>query len=224
MSKAQKAYTHAVIATDVVIFTVEKGVLKVLLIAMRKHPYKKHWAMPGGLVRGGESLEESAMRHLEHKTGVRDVYLEQLATFGDPKRDPFGRVVSVAHMALLSSQALNLKTTKEYAGVAWFPVAKVPPLAYDHKEILRFAHERLQGKLAYTNIAYGLLPKEFTLSELQSTYEIILEHKLDKRNFRKKLLALRLVTSTKKYRRDGPHRPAELYRFTHRTPRVVEVL
>lgn len=224
MSAEQKTYAHAVIATDVVIFTIEHGVLKVLLIAMKKHPYEKHWALPGGLVGGNEGLEDSAMRHLLSKTGVRDLYLEQLATFGDPKRDPFGRVVSVAYMALIPSQTLNLKTTKEYAGVAWFPVSKIPSLAYDHKEILQFAHERLKGKLTYTNIAYGLLPKEFTLSELQSTYEIILARKLDKRNFRKKLLALDLVTSTKKYRKEGAHRPAELYRFSHRAPMVVEVL
>ena len=221
---AQKTYTHAVIATDVVIFTIENGVLKVLLIAMKKSPFEKHWAMPGGLVGGGETLEDSAMRHLVNKTGVRDVYLEQLATFGDPTRDPFGRVVSVAYMALLPPQSLKLTTTKDYAGVAWFPVSSVPPLAYDHKEILQFAHERLKGKLTYTNIAYGLLPREFTLSELQSTYEVILGRKLDKRNFRKKLLALGLVTSTKKYRKKGAHRPAELYRFTRRTPTLVGVL
>lgn len=212
------------IATDVVIFTVEDGVLKVLLMAMKKHPYEKHWALPGGLVGGKEAPEVSAMRHLFSKTGVRDVYLEQLATFGDPKRDPFGRVVSVAYMALIPSQALYLKTTKDYAGVAWFPVSKVPSLAYDHKTILQFAYERLKGKLTYTNIAYGLLQKEFTLSELQSTYEIILGRPLDKRNFRKKLLALNLVTSTKKYRNEGAHRPALLYRFRHRTPMVIPVL
>ena len=224
MSAVKKTYAHAVIATDVVIFTVEHGVLKVLLIAMKKHPYEKHWALPGGLARGEEGLEDTANRHLFDKTGVRDVYLEQLATFGDPKRDPFGRVVSVAYMALLPSPVLRLKTTKEYAGVAWFPIAKVPSLAYDHKKILQFACERLAGKLSYTNIAYGLLPKEFTLSELQSTYEIVLGHRLDKRNFRKKLLVLDLVESTKKYRRKGAHRPAELYRFTRHTPMVVEVL
>jgi 8-oxo-dGTP diphosphatase len=224
MSRVEQVHTHAVIATDVVIFTILAGVLKVLLIAMKKHPYEKHWALPGGLVGGGEGLEDAAFRHLFDKTGVREVYLEQLATFGEPKRDPFGRVVSVAYMALLSASDLRLKTTNDYAGVAWFPVSKVPSLAYDHKVILHTAHERLKGKLAYTNIAYGLLPKEFTLSELQSTYEIILGHALDKRNFRKKLLALNLVASTKKHRREGAHRPAELYRFTRRIPTMVEVL
>ena len=212
------------IATDVVIFTIEGGILKVLLIAMKKRPFENHWAMPGGLVGGRETLEDSAMRHLVNKTGVRDVYLEQLATFGDPKRDPFGRVVSVAYMALISSQTLHLKTTKEYAGVAWFPFSKLPSLAYDHKVIVAAAHKRLVGKLAYTNIAYGLLPKEFALSELQSTYETILGRRLDKRNFRKKLLSLSLVTSTKKYRREGAHRPALLYRFTRHSPTVVPVL
>lgn len=222
--QAIRKYAHAVIATDVAIFTVEEGELKVLLIKMKKHPYEKAWAIPGGLVRGDESLDDAARRHLSGKTGVERVYLEQLASFGAPDRDPFGRVVSVAYVALIPVGTKELRTTEEYGGVAWFPVRKLPPLAYDHKEILMTAVERLRAKLAYTNIAYGLLPREFTLTELQRVYEIILGTALDKRNFRKKLAALGLLVPTGKTRKEGAHRPALLYRFAEHKPRNIEVL
>lgn len=219
-----KKYDHAVIATDVVIFTIEEGALKVLLIKMKKHPYEKCWALPGGLVHGNESLEESAMRQLKDKTGLANVYLEQLATFGKPGRDPFGRVVSTAYFALLPLGKPELKTTEEYGGVAWYPIAKTPQLAYDHREILSVAVERLKAKLEYTNIVYGLMPQTFTLTELQKVYEIILGRELDKRNFRKKALELGLVIEAKGVRAEGAHRPAQLYRFKERKPVAIEVL
>ncbi len=220
----QKKYDHAVIATDVVIFTIEEGELKVLLIKMKKSPYEKAWALPGGLVRGDEDLDGAARRHLEGKTGVGRVYLEQLASFGDPKRDPFGRVVSVAYFALIPIGTKELKTTAEYGGVAWFAVKKLPLLAYDHKHILEAAHKRLEGKLAYTNIASALLPASFTLTELQKVYEIVLDHPLDKRNFRKKVLDLELVIPAKGKRHDGAFRPAQLYAFKEKKHVEVAIL
>ena len=220
----EKKYAHAVIATDVVIFTVEEGQLKTLLIEMKKKPYEGHWAFPGGLVRPDESLDESAGRQLADKTGVKNVYLEQLASFGEPNRDPFGRVVSVAYFAIIPIGTKELKTSEEYGGVAWYPAVKLPPLAYDHKEIFIVALARLRAKLEYTNMVYTLMPAEFTLSELQRVYEIILGKTLDKRNFRKKLDQLNLLATAKGKREGSAYRPAQLYRFKSHTPMQVELL
>ena len=212
------------IAADVVILTIEDNLLKVLLIEMKKRPYSKHWALPGGLVKPHESLDKAANRHLAEKAGVKDAYLEQLYAFGDVDRDPFGRVVSVAYMALVASSGLKLKTTKEYAGVKWFAVNRLPLLAYDHKKIIGYAIARLKAKLEYTNIVYSLLPAEFTLSSLQNIYEIIHEKKMDKRNFRKKILSLELVRALDRKERGRANRPPELYSFAKRSPQIVQIL
>jgi len=219
-----KKYKFAVIATDVVILAMDNGELKALLIKMKKKPFADSWAAPGGLVGGSESVDAAAERVLREKTGVSHVYLEQLYTFGKVSRDPFGRVVSVAYFALLPNIDVKLKTTNEYADVRWFPAADLPKLAYDHKEIIECAVNRLRAKLEYTNIVYGLLPAEFTLSDLQKTYEAILGRRLDKRNFRKKILALGLVATTGKKTIGEPNRPAVLYRFKKRSLQNIEVL
>jgi 8-oxo-dGTP diphosphatase len=224
MSKSVKKYKFAVIATDVVILGMDNGELKVLLIKMKKSPYADAWAAPGGLVGGGESVDAAAGRILREKTGVANVYLEQLYTFGKVNRDPFGRVVSVAYFALLPDAGIKLKTTDEYVDVRWFSVADQPKLAYDHKEIIACAVKRLRSKLEYTNIVYGLLPAEFTLGALQKTYEIILGRELDKRNFRKKILSLGLVMKTEKRTAGEPNRPAVLYRFKKRSLQNIEIL
>jgi len=215
MNDALKKYEHAVIAVDVVIFTVEEGKLKTLLIKMKKSPYEKNWAMPGGLVGGGESVDDAAKRHLQDKTGVKNIFLEQLYTFGEVDRDPFGRVVSVAYFALIPSAGIKLKTTADYQDVAWFDIKKIPPLAYDHQKILDYAWRRLRAKLGYTNIVCNLLPDEFTLSQLQNAYELILDKKIDKRNFRKKILSLGLVKKIGKKTKDA-HRPAEIFAFNEK--------
>lgn len=224
MQKVRKVYHHAVIAADVVIFTIRDRILCVSLIKMKKAPFTGKWAMPGGLVRGDESVDAAARRHLEEKTGVRDVYLEQLATFGEVERDPFGRVVSVAYMALATSEGLLLSTTNEYGSVQWFNALHPPQLAYDHTGILKTAVTRLRAKIQYTNIIYGLLPKEFTLTQLQDVYEIVLNFGLDRRNFRKKILSLGIIKKTAKKQKGRKNRPAGLYQFVRRTPQVVEVL
>jgi 8-oxo-dGTP diphosphatase len=224
MTKHSQKYKHAVIASDIVIFTIQGEQLKALLIKMKKAPYQNMWAAPGGLVRGSESVEDAARRILLDKTGVKNVYLEQLYTFGDVDRDPFGRVVSVAYFALIPYAGLSLKTTAEYGGVAWFPVENLPKLAYDHSKIVRTAVQRLRSKLEYSNIIYHLMPKEFTLSELQQIYEIILGRSLDKRNFRKKLLSLQIVKKLRKKRKGDAHRPAELYCFMEHTPQTASIL
>ena len=219
-----RKYEFAVIASDVVIFTVLEEKLQVLLIKMKKKPFEKCWAAPGGLVKPDENVDDAAKRLLFEKTGLKDVYLEQLYTFGKVDRDPFGRVVSVAYFALIPHSGIMLQTTEEYEGVQWFPVDALPPLAYDHKEIVANAVNRLRAKLEYTNIVYSLLPEAFTLGELQKTYEIILKRNLDKRNFRKKIFSLGIIKKTGKIRKGLPNRPAELYTFVHKKPRVVEIL
>lgn len=224
MVGVKRKFKFAVIATDVAIFALEDGQLQTLLIKMKKHPFSDHWAAPGGLIKPYESVDRAAMRVLAEKTSLKDTYLEQLYTFGRVNRDPFGRVVSVAYIALLPNTDVKIKTTKDHPDIKWFPVNQLPKLAYDHADILDVAIKRLQGKLEYTNIIYSLLPKEFTLTDLQNAYEIILGKKLDKRNFRKKIFAVNLVQKTDKREEGAAHRPASLYRFTHRTPRLIEVL
>ncbi len=225
MPKVIKKYDFAVIATDVVIFTIRENKLNVLLIKMQKDPYKHNfWAAPGGLVKPDESVDDSARRNLFEKTGVKNVYLEQLYTFGETGRDPFGRVVSVAYFALIPSDTLRFKTTKEYGDVKWFEISHLPKLAYDHKQIIAMAYERLQKKLGYSNIAYSLLPKKFPLSELQKTYEMILKKKLDKRNFIKKIFLLGLVKKTDATERGRSNRPAALYEFAKKTPQIMSIL
>jgi 8-oxo-dGTP diphosphatase len=224
MGKIQKKYKFAVIASDVVIFTIKDGELQVLLIKMKKAPFTGCWAAPGGLVKPAESVDSAAKRILQEKTGVSNVYLEQLYTFGKVDRDPFGRVVSVAYFALIPYTGLMLRTTEEYEDVRWYPVNKLPKLAYDDDEIISCAIQRLKSKLGYTNIIYSLLPHEFTLSELQKIYEIILGKQFDKRNFRKKFLSLQLVKTTGTKRIGEANRPAELYTFTSRKMQRVDIL
>lgn len=224
MTKIKKRYKFAVIATDIVIFTIKDSKLQVLLIKMKKKPYENCWAAPGGLIQPNESVNEAAKRLLKDKAGVKNVYLEQLYTFGKVDRDPFGRVVSVAYFALVPEAKHNPKTTKEYDDIRWFPINSLPRLAYDHKEMTSLSLERLQAKLGYTNIVYSLLPNFFTLSELQEIYEIILGKKLDKRNFRKKVHQVKLVKKTGKTTLGAPNRPAELYKFASKKPEIIDVL
>lgn len=218
------AYQHPMIAVDDVIFTIDGSQLLVLLIQSTKAQFKGMWALPGGMVQPNESVDDAASRHLKEKTGVKDVYLEQLYTFGDVSRDPFGRVVSVAYLALMPNRFLDLKTTNLYTGIDWFSATKPPALAYDHKQILLLAIQRLKAKLEYSTIAFSLLPKEFTLRQLQNVYETVLGHEIDKRNFRKKISELKLVVPTGKQERGTPNRPAELYKATSTKTRVIQIL
>lgn len=213
---------HAYLAVDVVIMTVDTRELFGLLVKVKQGPCAGQWAFPGGLVGLGEALDEAALRELEVQTGLRDVYLEQLRTFGDPQRDPRARVVSTAYFALVRGRE-TVSSSGKYADVAWFPMRRLPRLAYDHNEIAAHALERLRAKLEYTNIVYSLLPREFTLGQIQDVYEVILGHGLDRRNFRKKILATKLLKPLTKQRR-GAHRPATLYAFSRRQPMMVEMV
>ncbi len=213
------------VAVDVVIFTITAGDLKALLVEVKSGPFAGQWAFPGGLVRVGDSPEATAARELLVQTGLHDVYLEQLRTFGEPTRDPHAHVVSVAFFALVPEPGTAHAADRngKYSRARWLPVRALPPLAYDHNVIAAYALERLQAKLEYTNIVYSLLADEFTLGELQEIYEVILGRTLDRRNFRKKILALRLLRRLRRRRR-GPHRPAQLYAFTCRQPMNIVML
>jgi 8-oxo-dGTP diphosphatase len=216
---------HISVAVDNCIFTVLAEQLYVLLIQMTKPPFVGQWALPGGLIRDDETLDQAAARILYQETGVADVYLEQLYTFGNLHRDPFGRVMSVAYVALIHARGVQLQTMPQYADVRWWRYTDLPcPLAYDHSEIVAYAKQRLEWKLTYTNVIWSLLPPAFALSELQKVYETVLGRVLDKRNFRKKILSLGLIEPVGETAMRGAHRPAMLYRFTSRQPKIVEVL
>lgn len=213
------------VAVDVAVFTVRDDALQVLLVQTAGGPFAGAWALPGGLVHDDETLDAAATRELFAHTGVHDVYLEQLYTFGSPDRDPHARVVSVAYVGLVppTGRLAELVANPKYTRTTWWPAHRLPPLAYDHRDVVRTAVERLRAKLRYTNLVYTLVPSSFTLTELQTVYEAILARRLDRRNFRKKLLASGLVADLARQRR-GAHRPAVLYRFRRRRPMTVAIL
>jgi len=204
------------VTTDVLFFTIKDEQLNVLLVKRGSWPFEGMWALPGGFVRMDESLESAAKRELLEECGVKHVYLEQLYTFGDPRRDPRTRVISVAYFALASSSVVANPKSDEIKETGFFPVNDLPNLAFDHKKIVDYGVDRLRNKLGYTNIAFGLLPEMFTLTSMQNVYEIILGHPIDKRNFRKKMLTTGLIESTGKKLSGDAYRPAMLYRFNKR--------
>ena len=206
--------TELQVTVDVVIFALRDWELQVLLIERSLPPFEGRWALPGGFVREGESLEAAARRELGEETGVRNVYLEQLYTFGDPDRDPRGRVITVAYYALLTGDAVPLVAGTDAGAAMWMPARKHPPLAFDHERILNNALDRLSNKLEYTTVGFQLLPKKFTLSQLQRVYEAVLGRQLDKRNFRRKIALLGVLKALDEWVRDGPSRPAQLHRFS----------
>jgi len=201
------------LTVDCVVFGFDEGELKVLLIQRALEPFKGRWALPGGFVRVEETLDEAARRELEEEAGLKNVFLEQLFTFGEVRRDPRERVVSVAHYALVKLSDHRAKAATDAANAEWFPVSKVPRLAFDHTDILAAALARLKGKVRYQPIGFELLPLKFTLSDLQHLYEAVLGADLDKRNFRKKVLGLGLLVPLRETQMAGRHRPARLFSF-----------
>ena len=173
------------ITVDIVILTIKNDSLNVLLVKRNNEPFKDKWAIPGGYVRMSENLDEAAMRVLKEKTNVENIYLEQLYTFGDPLRHPVSRVITCAYFALIRSEDVEVVTTDD---LAWHKVSELPPLAFDHKEIIEYSLKRTRERLEMCPVAYQLLNEKFTLTEMQKAYEMIMEKKLDKRNFRKKVI------------------------------------
>ena len=206
-------YPRAALTVDCVVFGIDEGELNVLLIERALNPFKGQWALPGGFVRVDEPLEDAARRELAEEAGLKNVFLEQLYTFGAVNRDPRERVVSVAYYALVKLLDHKAAAATDAASAKWFAVSKVPKLAFDHAEILAAALARLKGKVRYEPIGFELLPPKFTLSELQHLYEAVLETALDKRNFRKKVLSFDLLVPLKETRMAGRHRPAQLFSF-----------
>lgn len=208
-------YARPALTVDCVVFGFDGRALQVLLIQRGVPPFLGSWALPGGFVLMAEDLETAARRELQEETGLKGFYLEQLRTFGDPGRDPRGRVVSVAYFALVRPDQHPAKGDSDASDAAWFDVADLPPLAFDHAAILGTALERLRSKVRYQPVGFELLPRRFTLAQLQTLYEAILGRPLDKRNFRKKLLAYDILIPLDDYT-EGPHRPARLHRFDRR--------
>lgn len=208
------------IAVNTVIFTLRDSDLQVLLVRHTQWPREAVWAIPGGAVGLDEALEAAALRRLEEVTSPADVYLEQLYTFGAPGRDPRNRVIAVAYLAVIPATGVLAHTAADVEQVRWWSIYDLPSLAFDHADILDYALTRLRYKLEYTAVGFELLPEAFTLTELQTAYEIVLGERLDKRNFRRKILSADVIEPTGGYR-TGEGRPAQLYRY--RKDAVAEV-
>jgi 8-oxo-dGTP diphosphatase len=206
-------FSRPALTVDAVVFGLDDEDLKVLLIRRDLEPFRGRWALPGGFVRVQESLEDAVRRELQEETGISQVFLEQLYTFGDVDRDPRERVVTVAYYALVRLSDHRIKAATDARDAAWFAVSEARGLAFDHDRVLAVALERLKGKVRYQPIGFELLPPQFTLSQLQRLYETVLETPLDKRNFRKKILSMGFLVALDEVEKDVAHRAARLYRF-----------
>ncbi len=206
-------YPRPAVTVDCVVFGLDQGALKILLIERNSPPFAGCWALPGGFVDQNETLDAAARRELQEETGLGEVFLEQLYSFGDPGRDPRGHTVTVAYYALVRQDRHTPQAATDASDAAWFPVNRLPRLAFDHDRIVQTAVARLQGKVRYQPIGFELLPRKFTLTELQSLYEAVLERSLDKRNFRKKILTMDLLIETEEKQQGVAHRAPQLYRF-----------
>lgn len=206
------------LAVDAVVFgyTSKEG-LKVLLIKRKIEPFINEWALPGGLVENNESLEHAAERELKEETGVSINYLEQLYTFGSPKRDPRNRAVSVAYFGLVKPSAFELKADTDAADAQWFSIKNLPKLAFDHYKILNKAVYRLKAKITYEPVGFELLEKKFPFSELEKLYSTLLDRKVDRRNFKKKILRFGFLKETnEKQKLEGAGRPGPLFKFNEK--------
>lgn len=216
-------YEKPSVTIDIAVFTIKSDELKVLLVKRGIEPFKGKWALPGGFVKIDETLEEAAKRELKEETGVKDIYLEQLYTFGDPERDPRGRVITVSYLALLNSDKIKLTASTDVSDAEWFSVKELPTLAFDHKKILNYALKRLRWKFEYTTVAFSLLPGKFTMGELQRIYEIVFDKQFDKRNFAKKILSLDILHE-EEIKKDVSNRPPRLYSLKAGIGQIIEIL
>jgi 8-oxo-dGTP diphosphatase len=215
MTAGTFTYDHErpLVTVDCIIFGLDGTELRVLLIQRDLEPFRGIWALPGGFIHLDESLEEAARRELREETGLTHVFMEQLYTFGEVDRDPRGRVVTVAYFSLVNLSDHPVRPDTDARSAAWFSLTELPQLAFDHQTIFDVALERLKGKIRYVPIGFELLPVKFTLTQLQQLYEVILGRKLDKRNFRKKILGMDLLETLEEVEQDVSHRAARLYRF-----------
>lgn len=214
MAKNKLPRLHSDFSVDCVIFGFDEGELKVLLIDRNEAPYKGWKAIPGNLVYDHEDIDSAAERVLYELSGLKDIFLEQLYTFGDIDRHPQGRVITVAYYSIIRSTDAGLHPVTSFAKKAyWWPARELPKLAFDHNEIAEKALSRLRDRIRYEPIGFELLPEKFTLTQLQHVYEAILEQKIDKRNFRKKILSFGLLQELSKKQTGVSHRAARLYKF-----------
>jgi len=201
------------ITVDAVVFGYEEGNLSLLLVKRGIEPFKGRWALPGGFVNDNESLENAVERELNEEAGITLKYLEQLYTFGEPSRDPRGRVISVAYLGLVRPDAFELSASTDVIEADWFNINDLPKLAFDHKSIIDKALERLRAKITYQPIGFELLNTTFSFSELERLYSSLLGRPIDRRNFRKKIMSFGLLTQLSEKRKEGPGRPASLFQF-----------
>jgi 8-oxo-dGTP diphosphatase len=200
-------------SVDCIVFGYEEGQLKVLLIERGSEPFYNYWALPGDLVKPTENLDSEAKRILYELTGLTEVYMEQVRTFGAVNRHPLGRVLTIAYFALVNIEQVNAKASSWAKQLKWHPVHEVTELAFDHSEILSVALQSLKNEALNHPIGFNLLPPKFTLMDLQLLYEEILQTKLDKSNFRKKILKMNILVNSDEKQENVKHRPANLYAF-----------
>ncbi len=211
------------IAVDSVVFGYfENRELHILLIKRNIEPFLDSWALPGGLVKNEETLEEAISRELHEETGVNTTFIEQLYTFGELNRDPRNRVISVAYLGLVNPKSYDLKASTDASDAQWFSISNLPNLAFDHLMIVTKALERLRTKIQYQPIGFNLLKTEFAFSDLESLYQSILGRDIDRRNFRKKIMSYNLLIETKNLRKEGSGRPAKLFQFNQEKYQSLE--
>ncbi|MEO5893581.1 MAG: NUDIX domain-containing protein [Ferruginibacter sp.] len=206
-------YPRPSVTIDCVVFGYDCHSISLLLINRKEEPFENMWTLPGGFLYLEETPEEGARRILKNKTGLHNLYLEQLYTFGEVTRDPRGRVLSIAYYALVDPRRFELLAGIAANDVKWFETTKLPKTGFDHKDIIKLALNRLKAKVTYQPIGFELLDKRFTLTELQFLYECILLRPIDKRNFRKRLLESKLIKSTGEKRTGLKNRAPELFEF-----------
>lgn len=210
---SENSFFKSVFSIDNVIFGFDDSDLKVLLVKRGEEPFKDHWALPGDLVHPTENLQDAAERVLRELTGISDVYLEQVHTFGDVNRHPLGRVITIAYYSLVTVANFQVVPSSWAETAQWHSVSQVSGLGFDHDEILQACISRLQQQVRIRPVGFELLPRRFTLTELQHLYEAVLDTELDKRNFRKKILSMNLLIDLNETQEGVAHRPAKLYEF-----------
>lgn len=213
MEKIVAPYFRAAVSVDNVVFGFDKSGLNILLIYRGAEPYRNCWALPGDLISLDNDLSSSAEKVLQDLTGLERLYMEQIQTFGNVDRHPYGRVFTVAYFALIKIEDYHLHPSSWAEEAEWFPIAEIPDLPFDHNEILAFAKNQLKTKIRRQPIGFELLPKHFTLTELQTLYESILETEFDVRNFRKRILSMDFISDTGLKQTSVTHRPAKLYKY-----------
>ncbi len=217
MTAPEKKYTYdyprPAVTVDCVIFGFDKNQLKVLLTKRAIEPFLGKWAFPGGFIQEDENADDCALRKLQEEAGLKDIFLEQLYTFSNLARDPRGRVISIAYYALVRPDAYTLEAGVDIDAVQWFGIDEKLDLAFDHKQILNTAIQRLRGKIRYQPIGFELLPKQFTLPDLHNLYETVLQRSIDRGNFRKKILSMGLLIDHSDKQKDRRARAAKIYSF-----------